>query len=109
MIPFSIDNQQHRLADVLNELLASTVGRPFDVATAYFAISGYRVVRDRLHKIGAFRLLIGSDPQTGSDIGLKPNDRKALQARLKGDLEAEVAAGLWIGADEQSKNSQRLA
>ena len=89
MIPFAIDNQQYRLADALNELLAATVGRPFDAATAYFAISGYRMVQDRLHKVGAFRLLIGSDPQTGSDIGLRPNDRRALQARLKGDLEAE--------------------
>lgn len=89
MIPFAIDNQQHYLGDALNELLASTEGKPFDVATAYFAISGYREVQDCLHKVGAFRLLIGSDPQTGSDVGLRPNDRKALQARLKGDLEAE--------------------
>ena len=40
MIPFTIDNQQHYLADALNELPASTEGKPFDVATAYFAISG---------------------------------------------------------------------
>ena len=90
MIPFSIDNQRHRLADALNELLSPTEGKPLDIATAYFAVSGYREVQDRLHKVGAFRLLIGSDPQTGSDIGLKPNDRKALQARLRGDLEAEA-------------------
>ena len=89
MIPFAIDNQQYYLGGALNELLASTEGKPFDVATAYFAISGYREVQHRLHKVGAFRLLIGSDPQTGSDIGLKPNHRKTLQARLKGDPEAE--------------------
>lgn len=83
MIPFTIDNQHHRLADALNELLACTEGKPFDVATAYFAISGYREVRDQLHRVGAFRLLIGSDPQTGSDIGLRPNDCKALQDRLE--------------------------
>lgn len=89
MIPFVIDNQRDKLADVLNGLLLTTTGRPFDVATAYFSISGYRLVADRLHKVGAFRLLIGSDPQIGADVGLRPNDRKALQARLKGDLEAE--------------------
>lgn len=89
MIPFVIDNQEHRLADVLNTLLAATAGKPLDIATAYFSISGYRLVKDGLHQVGAFRLLIGSDPQTGTDIGLKPNDRKALQARLRGDLEAE--------------------
>lgn len=90
MIPFSIDNHGFLLWNALNELLASTVDKPFDIATAYFAISGYREVKDCLHEVGAFRLLIGSDPQTGADIGLKPNDRKALQARLKGDLEAEA-------------------
>ncbi len=41
-IAFVIDNQHHRLADVLNTLLADSAGKPFDVATAYFSISGYR-------------------------------------------------------------------
>lgn len=90
MIPFTIDNQECYLSDVLNELLEASAGRPFDVASAYFAISGYKIVQENLHKVGAFRLLIGSDPQTGTDVGLKPSDRKALQARLKGDLEAEA-------------------
>lgn len=88
MIPFAIDNDQHRLADVLNELLAHTTGKPFDVATAYFSISGYRLVQDQLQQVGAFRLLIGSDPKTAADIGLKP-DRESLRRRLAGDLEAE--------------------
>jgi superfamily II DNA or RNA helicase len=89
MIPFVIDNQQHRMADVLNALLAQSEGRPLDVATAYFSISGYRLLRERLNRMGAFRLLIGSDPQTGADVGLKPNDRAAMQARMRGDLEAQ--------------------
>jgi superfamily II DNA or RNA helicase len=88
VIPFAIDNATHKLADVLNELLAQAGGRPFDVATAYFAISGYRLVKDRLHGVGSFRLLIGSDPQTGMDVGLKPNP-KLLARRLAGDVEAE--------------------
>jgi hypothetical protein len=40
-IPFVIDNQQHRLADALKELLGQSAGKPLDIATAYFAISGY--------------------------------------------------------------------
>ncbi len=92
MIPFVIDNDRVRLADVLNELLASSAGRPLDIATAYFSISGYALVQERLHPLGAFRLLIGSDPQTGADVGLRPNDRKALLARLRGDVEAEPFA-----------------
>lgn len=57
-LPFVIDNQQHRIADALNELLAQSAGKPLDIATAYFAISGYRLVKDGLHHVGAFRLLL---------------------------------------------------
>jgi hypothetical protein len=87
-LPFVIDNQQHRLADALNDLLGQSVGRPLDIATAYFAISGYRLVKDRLHQVGAFRLLLGAEPHTGADLGLRPN-AGALKNRLQGDLEAE--------------------
>jgi len=64
-VPFVIDNLTHRLADAdaLDELLGESVGRPLDIATAHFSISGYKIVRDRLHRLGAFRLLLGSDPQ----------------------------------------------
>jgi hypothetical protein len=87
-IPFVIDNQQHRMADALNELLALSAGRPLDVATAYFAVSGYRLVKDRLHPVGVFRLLLGAEPHSGTDVGLRPNG-EALKKRLQGDLEAE--------------------
>lgn len=39
-IPYVIDNEQHRLADVLNEVLAGHAGRSLDVATAYFTAGG---------------------------------------------------------------------
>jgi hypothetical protein len=88
-IPFVIDNQQHRMADALNELLAQTIGKPLDIASAYFAISGYRLVKDGLHQVGAFRLILGAEPHAGSDLGLRPN-AEALKKRLQGDLEAEA-------------------
>ena len=31
MIPFVIDNDQHRMSDVLNALLAETGGKPLDI------------------------------------------------------------------------------
>ena len=71
-IPFVIDNQEHRLADALDELLAQSAGKPLDIATAYFAISGYRLVKDGLHQVGAFRLILGAEPHSGADLGLKP-------------------------------------
>src|SRR5205823_5335903 len=87
-VPFVIDNQKHRLTVALNELLAHTVGKPLDIATAYFAISGYRLVKETLHQVGAFRLLLGSEPHSGAEVGLRPS-AEALKKRLQGDLEAE--------------------
>ena len=89
MIPSVIDNQQHRLADVLNTLLERCASGPIDVATAYFAISGYRLVKEQLHQMGAMRLLIGADPKTGADVGLRPDRRQEYLKLLRGDVEAE--------------------
>ena len=86
--PFVIHNLAHRLADTLNDLLGQTSGKPLDIATAYFSISGYRIVKGGLHGLGAFRLLLGTEPQSGADVGLKV-DPHALKARIKGDLKAE--------------------
>ena len=36
-----IDNQQHQLADVFNDVLAEHGGRSLDVATVYFTVTGY--------------------------------------------------------------------
>lgn len=46
-IPYVIDKETHRLADVLNAVLAERAGRSLDVATAYFTVSGYAQVRER--------------------------------------------------------------
>lgn len=68
-IPHVIDNETHRLADVLNEALAGHAGRSLDVATAYFTVSGYVQVRERLAALGSFRLLLGAEPTHGENIG----------------------------------------
>ena len=39
-IPYVIDNETHRLAEVLNEVLAGHAGRSLDIATAYFTVGG---------------------------------------------------------------------
>jgi len=56
-IPFVIDNQTHRLSDVLNSLLAEHRGKSLDVATAYFTVSGFGLVKDGVTSLGSFRLL----------------------------------------------------
>jgi hypothetical protein len=37
-LPYVIDNQAHRLADILSGLLAEHKDRSLDVATAYFTV-----------------------------------------------------------------------
>jgi len=39
--PLVIDNQQHRLADELDALLPRSAAKSLDIATAYFATTGY--------------------------------------------------------------------
>ena len=64
---YVIDNQTHRLVDVLNDPLAEHAGRSVDVATAYFIIKGYQLIKDGLGRLGMVRLLIG--PWTGPPRG----------------------------------------
>lgn len=71
-IPFVIDNREHTLADVLNDLLDRFENRWLDVATAYFTGSGFRLLRAGLSKIGSFRLLLGAEPGDARDLGLRP-------------------------------------
>ena len=43
-IPFVIDNQHHKMADVLNDLLHHHRGHSLDVATAYFNVGGWQLL-----------------------------------------------------------------
>jgi superfamily II DNA or RNA helicase len=85
-IPYVIDNEQHRLADVLNEVLAEHGGRSLDVASAYFTVGGYAQVRERLAALGSFRLLLGAEPTHGENIGLRP-DPGRVRGLMKRDLD----------------------
>lgn len=71
-IPYVIDNQQHRLADVLNAILAEHGGKSLDIATAYFNVQGFLLLQEGLEKLGSFRLLLGDEPKDGASVGLRP-------------------------------------
>ena len=87
-IPYVIDNQTHRLADVLRELLAGHAGKSLDIATAYFTASAFATLKDGLEGLGNFRLLLGAEPHTADQVGLRP-DARILAAGIRGDLERE--------------------
>lgn len=86
-IPYVIDNQTHKLADVLNELLAGHSGKSLDVASAYFTVGGFDLLKTGLMGLGNFRLLLGAEPKSGDQLGLKAaND--AVKGLIRQDLEA---------------------
>lgn len=85
-IPYVIDNEEHRLADVLNEVLAAHDGRSLDVASAYFTVGGYAQIRGQLAALGSFRLLLGAEPTHGESVGLRP-DAGLVRGLMKRDLD----------------------
>ncbi len=87
-IPYVIDNDRHKLADVLNQVLETHRDLAMDVATAFFNIRGYGFLREKLRDLGSLRLLLGAEPRSGEELGLKPR-LAALQAALRGDLATE--------------------
>jgi len=84
-IPYVIDNVETRLADVLNTLLERQTGQQVDIATAYFSVRGYDLIRAALSSIRHFRLLLGDNPQDPDDIGLQPNSRAFLRHELNSE------------------------
>jgi len=85
-IPYVIDNQGCRMADLLNQLLAGHAGKSLDVATAYFNIQGFRLLQAGLDDLGSFRLLVGDEPEEAAGIGLRPKEPKIVRG-LWGDIE----------------------
>ncbi len=82
-IPFVIDNQQHRMADVLNISLAQHNGRSLYIATAYFNVGGWQLLRDGLDTLGNFRLLLGDEPDARADLGLREVGAKPIKGLIR--------------------------
>jgi superfamily II DNA or RNA helicase len=90
-IPYVIDNQAYKLADVLSHLMGERTGCSLDVATAYFNVGAFRLLREGLASLRSFRLLLGFEPATGADVGLGERQR-LLKSGFRRDLETEAFA-----------------
>src|SRR5258706_9972997 len=88
-IPFVIDNQQHKMADVLNTLLHHYKGQSLDIATAYFNVGGWQLLCEGLNGLGTFRLLLGDEPEAGFDLGLHEVGAKPVKGLIR-DLAKET-------------------
>jgi predicted solute-binding protein len=87
-LPYVIDNQNHKLADVLNAVMATHPGLSLDVASAYFSVSGYRALREQIAGLRSFRLLLGFQPVEAKDVGLRPSATFSLPFRRPAILPA---------------------
>src|SRR5579875_1161355 len=83
IIPFVIDNQQYTMAEVLNGLLAEHSWGSLDIATAYFNVGGWQLLRTGLEGLGNLRLLLGDEPETGLDLDLREQGAKAVKGLIR--------------------------
>jgi superfamily II DNA or RNA helicase len=86
-VPYVIDNQGHKLSDILNRILQEHVGRSLDSASAYFTVGGFGLLQRGLESLGNFRLILGAEPTTGEQLGLRP-EPGLIKGLIKGDLES---------------------
>jgi SNF2 family DNA or RNA helicase len=84
-IPYVIDNNHVTLADVLNDLLAGQYQPQVDVATAYFSVRGFELLRHTLPGVRGLRLLLGDNPQEPDAVGLRPDSRAYLRRELNAE------------------------
>ena len=66
-----IDNSDgNKLVSFLNDALKENGKGSFDIATAFFNISGFSMIKDNLDQCAKFRLLLGKAPDIQNDITL---------------------------------------
>lgn len=83
-----IDNKNLRLFEELNKILKEQ--KSLDVASAYFNIAGFQLIKDSLSGAKKFRLLIGTAPQTDEE---KPDifqPEEIYKKKFREDLEEEI-------------------
>ncbi|MDQ2715098.1 MAG: phospholipase D-like domain-containing protein [Chloroflexota bacterium] len=82
-LPFVIDNQEHTMSEVLQTLLAQPQMRSLDIATAYFNVGAWSLLHTGLKRMGTVRLLLGDEPEVGTDIGLREAGAKPVKGLIR--------------------------
>lgn len=83
-----IDNEKLKLFDELNNILKEQ--KSIDIASAYFNIAGFQLVRDAMSGVVKFRLLIGVSPQITASMPDVFQPELQYKQRLREDLESEI-------------------
>ncbi|MGQ9571512.1 MAG: helicase-related protein, partial [Thermodesulfovibrionales bacterium] len=91
MIPKKIiDNSDVKLSAFLNDVLKEIPNTHFDIATAFFNIQAYALIKDNIHGVKGFRLLLGRVPEIRSEATLGKVLLKMIREEVEGfDLSKE--------------------
>ncbi|NVM53144.1 MAG: hypothetical protein HWN66_05535 [Candidatus Helarchaeota archaeon] len=86
-----IDNSEgNKLVTFLNEILKENSNTNFDIATAFFNIQAYAMVKDNLNDLKRFRLLLGRPPEIVSEKTLGDELLEIVKEEIEGfDLTKE--------------------
>ena len=71
---------------MLNDLVQRAQGHQVDIATAYFSIRSFELLRHTLPGVRHFRWPLGDKPLEGEDGGLRPDSAACLQYELNAEL-----------------------
>lgn len=77
-----IDNSKMTLANFLSEVLKSSKDANLDIATAFFNIKAYELIKEEINGLKHFRLLLGKSPEL--------NEKITLGERLLNDIKEEI-------------------
>ncbi|MBI5199862.1 MAG: hypothetical protein HZA09_07605 [Nitrospirae bacterium] len=85
MIPKKIiDNSDIKLSTFPNDLLKEIPATQFDIATAFFSIQAYALIKDSVQGVKRFRLLLGKAPEIRSETTLGDVLLKMLRDEIEG-------------------------
>jgi len=86
-----IDNSEgNKLVTFLNDILEENSNSQFDIATAFFNIQAYAMVKDKLKNLKRFRLLLGKAPEIVSEKTLGEELLDVVKEEIEGfDLSKE--------------------
>ncbi len=85
MIPKKIiDNSDVKLSTFLNDVLKEVPNTRFDIATAFFNIQAYSLIKDNIQEVKSFRLLLGKAPEIRSETTLGDVLLKMIREEVEG-------------------------
>jgi len=80
-----IDNSEgNKLVSFLNNVLKENPSTNFDIATAFFNIQAFAMIKDNLNGVKRFRLLLGKTPEIQNEKTLGDVLLKEIKEEIEG-------------------------